>query len=78
MLSLLRLRLLPSLLWLGAGSCCRRGLVLLSPLSSGFRSVCTLPGSADQPSSPGSRGLMSGLKASAFQLQAWHKGTVQT
>ena len=69
-LSLLHLRLLPSLLWLGAGSCCLRGLILLSPLSSGFSSVCTLPGSAGQPSSLGSRGLLSELKASAFHLPA--------
>ena len=78
LLSLLRLRLLPSLLWLGAGSCCLRGLILLSPLSSGCSSVCTLPGSAGQPSSLSSRGLLSELKASAFHLQASRRGTVQT
>ena len=69
MLSLLRLQLLLSLLWLNAGSCCLRGLVLLSPLSSGFGYVCTLPGIAGQPSSLSGRALLSELKASAFCLQ---------
>ena len=55
-----------SLLWLGAGSCCLRGLVLLSPLSSGCSSVCTPPGSAGQPSSLGSRGLLSEVRAPAL------------
>ena len=62
--TVLSLRLLP-----GAGSCCLRRLVLLFPLSSGFSSVCSLPGSAGQPSSLGSRGLLSELKTSAFCLQ---------
>ena len=66
---LLRLGLLPRLLWPGTGSCCLRRMFLLFLLSTGFSSVCTLPGSAGQPSSLGSRGLLSELKTSAFYLQ---------
>ena len=72
------LRLSLSLLWLGAGSCCLRGLVLLFPLGSGICSVCTLPGSANPPGILSSRRLLSELKASAFSLQACQRGTVQT
>ena len=48
---LLHQQLLLSLVWSGAVSCWLRGLLPFSLLSSGFSSVCTLPGSAAVASS---------------------------